>query len=164
VNGDEIHVHNTDEDFILLLTSETVRDEGLWLSHLSVEVGDKVLARGAMRGTAFAAESVWFNARNWYGPILEVLTPEQPEIARVRLRDRYDLSPYHQQEPDGHIVGIYPQTIVSGPSQPPGGNAVGVSVPQGPASERGVALTKDQIIHVTGREYRGVLQTVRVML
>jgi hypothetical protein len=163
VTDTEVHVHNTDEDFVVLLTPDTVRDEGLWLSHLPIEVGDRVLARGAMRGQAFAADSIWINARNWYGPILEVLSPEPPEIARVRLRDRYDLSPYHEQEPDGHIVGIHPQTILSGPVQPPGGNAAGYSVLEGPAGERGFAPAAGQFLHVTGREYRGTLWTVRAM-
>lgn len=166
IDGDEITIANSKgEETRLLISDITVQDDGSWVNSLPIEAGDKVTARGAEQDNGrFAVEKLWVNAKFYYGPILEVIDAGPGLPIRFRIQDRYDLSPYHEQQPDGHIVLIDPQTLVAGPLPDPRPTETPYKVPQDVAANLDVELEVGQQVEVVGREYRGELYAIRLML
>jgi hypothetical protein len=166
IDGDEITIANSKgEETRLLISEVTVRDDGYWVSSLPIELGDKVTARGADQDDGqFAVEKLWVNAKFYYGPILEVIDAGPALPIRFRIQDRYDLSPYHEQQPDGHVVRIDPRTLIAGPLPDPRPTQNPYNVPQDVAANVGVELKVGQHVEVVGREYHGELYAMRLML
>lgn len=166
IDGNEITIANSKgEETQLLLSDDTVRDDGFWVGNLPIEVGDKATARGGENDAGqFAAGSLWVNLKNYIGSVMEVIDPGPELPIRFRIRDRYDLSPYHEQEPDGHVVRIDPQTLISGPMPDPLPTAPVYNLPEDVAANRHFELEVGQRVEAIGREYRGELYTIRLML
>ncbi|HEU0075785.1 MAG TPA: hypothetical protein VFS30_17430 [Dehalococcoidia bacterium] len=155
IDGDTITIENHDGARISLTVSDFMVDEGFWVDSLPIELGDHVIAN---------AGNLWVNPKFYYGSILEVIDagPEPP--VRFRMRDRYDLSPYHEQQPEGHFVLIDPRTLISGPLPDPAPSVTPYEVPEDAAANRGVELKVGQRVEVVGREHQGELYAIRLML
>ena len=166
IDGDEITIADSKGEETRLLTSEdTVQDDGYWVSSLPIELGDKITARGLpIDAGQFSVAQLYVNAKFYYGPILEVIDVGPALPIRFRIQDRYDLSPYHEQQPDGHVVRIDPRTLIAGPLPDPRPTQNPYNVPQDVAANVGVDLKVGQHVEVVGREYHGELYAIRLML
>jgi hypothetical protein len=155
VEGDAITIENSDGERVRLLTADYLVDDGFWVSTLPIEIGDRVHA---------SAGRLYVNPKFYYGPVLELIDAGPKLPRRFRIQDRYDLSPYHEQQPEGHVVLIDPRTLVAGPLPDPLPSVTPYRVPKDSAANREPAIEVGQHVEVVGRAHRGELYAIRIML
>jgi hypothetical protein len=146
----------------IFLDDGTVLDDGFWTGGLPISPGDQAIASGAPYKGGLRAEKLWINAKNYIGQVLDLYDSTQQAPFRFRMRDRYDLTPYHDQHPEGHVVLVDPRTQVVGLT------TSGTSAPSGvqyfePIGGRRIELRVGQVVEAVGHDYQGVLQCVSLM-
>ena len=75
VDGQTLVIKSKDEEVKILISDQTINWEGIpWVSKISIEIGDTVIAAGRWNPDhTFAASSIWVNIVNLHGTVNKVL-------------------------------------------------------------------------------------------